>query len=605
MDIEKVVLVGNPNVGKSIFFNAFTGIYVEVSNFPGTTVDISQGKYGNYMIQDTPGIYGVSSFNDEERVARDVIVEGDMVINVADGLHLSRDLFLTQQLIDMGKRVILCVNMMDEVTRNHITIDTDRLSHLLGIPVIETAAAANENLDQVKERFTEAKQGNRIHKIEEMAQEYLADTNGNLADALLLLEDDTHTLEKYCKTPGGKRDEVYLIRRRYIDELVGKVMKMQEDDNSVSSKVGRFLLNPSTGIPSLILILALMFSFLGYFIAQQLVGLTEEVIMQGYYEPFIVGLVGKLIDPASVLGQYLIGEFGLLTMVPTYTLGLLLPLVAGFYLMLSILEDSGYLPRIATLVDRALTKIGLNGRAIIPFILGFGCVTVATVSTRLLGSRRERVIATALLGLTIPCSAQFGVIIGNVAKIGPLYSILYVLIIIFVFAIIGKLMDKCLKGTSTDLLIDLPRMRVPQAKNVLQKMFLKTKHFLFEAVPIFALGALIITTLSVTGVLDWIIDGLSPVVEGFLRLPKEATVSFIMGIVRRDFGAAGLNSLPLNKEQILVSMVTLTLFVPCIASIMMIFKERSKTEAVCIWLGSFVLAFLVGGILANILALFV
>ncbi len=161
--MEQVVLVGNPNVGKSIFFNAFTGIYVEVSNFPGTTVDISSGQYNGYTICDTPGIYGVSSFNDEERVARDVILNADIIINVVDGLHLSRDLFLTQQLIDMGKRVLLCINMMDEVKRNHIMIDADLLSSLLGVPVILTSAAEGYHLDCVKQTFTKAKTGKIIN----------------------------------------------------------------------------------------------------------------------------------------------------------------------------------------------------------------------------------------------------------------------------------------------------------------------------------------------------------------------------------------------------------------------------------------------------------
>lgn len=603
--MEQVVLVGNPNVGKSIFFNAFTGIYVEVSNFPGTTVDISSGQYNGYTICDTPGIYGVSSFNDEERVARDVILNADIIINVVDGLHLSRDLFLTQQLIDMGKRVLLCINMMDEVKRNHIMIDADLLSSLLGVPVILTSAAEGYHLDCVKQTFTKAKTGKIIAKIEDMYLPYLDVTNGNRADALLLLEEDENALKRYQAKPSGLRDTVYLTRRRYVDDIVKRVMKLEEEDHSAATKIGDFLLRPATGVPVMLLVLLAMFGFLGYFIAQKVVGVTENWLMEGYYIPFIRRLLGHFIASDSILGQFLVGEFGLLTMVPTYILGLLLPLVIGFYLLLSVLEDSGYLPRIATLLDKVLSKIGLNGRAVIPIILGFGCVTAATISTRLLGSRRERVIATALLGFTIPCSAQFGVIMGTVGKMGVGYFVLYVLIILLVFAAIGKLLDVCLPGTSTDLLIDLPRMRLPQAKNILQKTFLKTKQFLLEATPIFAIGAVLITFLQTSGALNTIIDKLSPIVTGFLHLPAEATVAFIMGIVRRDFGAAGLSALVLTKEQTLVATVTLTLFVPCIAAAIMMFKERSKTEAVCIWLGSFVLAFAVGGLLANLLILFV
>ena len=507
--MEQVVLVGNPNVGKSIFFNAFTGIYVEVSNFPGTTVDISSGQYNGYTICDTPGIYGVSSFNDEERVARDVILNADIIINVVDGLHLSRDLFLTQQLIDMGKRVLLCINMMDEVKRNHIMIDADLLSSLLGVPVILTSAAEGYHLDCVKQTFTKAKTGKIIAKIEDMYLPYLDVTNGNRADALLLLEEDENALKRYQAKPSGLRDTVYLTRRRYVDDIVKRVMKLEEEDHSAATKIGDFLLRPATGVPVMLLVLLAMFGFLGYFIAQKVVGVTENWLMEGYYIPFIRRLLGHFIAPDSILGQFLVGEFGLLTMVPTYILGLLLPLVIGFYLLLSVLEDSGYLPRIATLLDKVLSKIGLNGRAVIPIILGFGCVTAAPLVTRLLGSRRERVIAPALLGFTIPCSAQFGVIMGTVGKMGAGYFVLYVLIILLVFTVIGKLLDVCLPGTSTDLLIDLPRMRLPQAKNILQKTFLKTKQFLLEATPIFAIGAVLITFLKTSGALNAIIEKLS------------------------------------------------------------------------------------------------
>ncbi len=601
--MEKIVLVGNPNVGKSVFFNSLTGVYAEVSNFPGTTVDLKTGKFGKYEVVDTPGIYGVSCFNDEERVARQVIIDGDIIVNVVDALHLGRDLFLTQQLIDMGKRIIVCLNMMDEIEENALSLDVAKLSDLLGVPVIPTVAKTGKNVEQLKDRIEEAWGGNPTADIEEQLDRYNIKVRSK-AEKLLLLEDDELLLKQYHLEALHQRDHVYFMRRKHVDQIVSQVFASTQDDRSIATRVGRVLLSPKTGIPAMLATLLLIFLFLGYVIAQVVVGFTEETIMQGYYEPFIRWAVSHVVNESSVLGQFLVGEFGLLTMVPTYIFGLLLPLVAGFYLMLSILEDTGYLPRIATLLDRGLSKIGLNGRAIIPFILGFGCVTVATVSTRLLGSRRERTIATALLGLTIPCSAQFGIIIGNVSKMGVGYSFVYAGIIVLVFVLAGKVLDKALPGRSSDLLIDLPRMRVPQPMNVLKKTYLKTQQFLKEAIPIFALGALIITTLEVTKLLDRIIDFVSPLIVGFLHLPREATTAFIMGIIRRDFGAAGLDALPMTNQQILVSMVTLTLFVPCLASVLMIFKERTKTEAAAIWIGSLVIAFLVGGALANVMLLF-
>ena len=598
--MKTLVLAGNPNVGKSIFFQNLTGIYVEVSNFPGTTVEVSRGKYKDYAVCDTPGVYGVSSFNEEEKAARDVILQSDIIVNVIDGTHLSRDMFLTQQLIDMGKRVIVCLNMMDEAEKKGLEIDVDKLSALLGVPVIPTAAAAGKNMQAVRKRLEEARTGHKTPEIVRLAEEYLP-VCGNFAEAVLLLEDDDFVRLKYQQKPCGMRDTSYRLRRERVETILHIVLRKSEAVTGKKARMGQILTRPLTGIPILLATLAVMFVFLGVVVAQWLVGITEGVFMKGMYEPFIFSLVGRFCDPASVLGQLLIGDFGLLTMTPTYIIGLLLPLVAGFYLVLSLLEDSGYLPRIAVLLDKLLSKIGLNGRAVIPLMLGFGCVTAATVSTRLLGTRRERVIATALLGLTIPCSAQFGIILGNVSQLGAGYMLLYATIIAGVFCAAGKGMDHSMKGNSSDLLIDLPQMRIPQGTNVLRKVVLKTKQFLKEALPVFALGGALITILDVSGLLNWLVRLFSPLVTVGLKLPEEAAVSFIMGIIRRDFGAAGLHALALDQNQTLVAMVTLTLFVPCAASVMMIFKERTKGEAAAIWIGSFALAFGIGSALAHIL----
>jgi len=324
--------------------------------------------------------------------------------------------------------------------------------------------------------------------------------------------------------------------------------------------------------------------------------------MEQYYSPFMKNLVERFFSPGSLTGYILAGEYGILTMTVIYLLGLLLPLVAGFYFSLSFMEDSGYLPRIATLTDRLLVKLGLNGRAIIPIILGLGCVTMAAITTRLLGSRRERIIATALLGIAIPCSAQLGVIFGMVSPLGMDCLFLYLAVIIGVFIFLGMVLDRVLPGRSTDLLIDLPPLRLPRLKNVLKKTYHRTGHFLKEAAPLFALGALLISLLNISGLLVSIQDFLSPLISGWMKLPREAATAFIMGIVRRDFGAAGLYSLDMNTGQTLVSLVAITLFVPCIASVLVIFKERGLKDGLLIWFGSFFTAFLAGGILAAFVA---
>lgn len=600
---RKIVLAGNPNVGKSVFFNALTGLYVDVSNYPGTTLEISHGKYGKDVVIDTPGVYGISSFNDEERIARDIILGADVVVNIVDAVHLERDLFLTQQVIDTGVPVVVALNMVDEAQRQGRKVNVDLLSDLLGVPVIPTVATRKTGLEELKAGIEMARSGHIDPELHSRLH-YLHDRVGNQGEALLILEGDPIVAQRHGVEPGQDREEIYLQRRARVNDIVGHVVTQTKEGASVGTLLGRLMIQPLTGIPILAVFLYAMYQFIGVFIAGDVVGFTEETIMIGKYEPFIRGLVGKYIAENSALGTILIGEFGVLTMTVTYILGLLLPLVIGFYLALSAFEDSGYLPRIATLSDRALSAIGLNGRAVIPIILGFGCVTLATIVTRLLGSERERRIAIFLLGLAIPCSAQMAVIAGLLTRVSGLYMTLYVLVIFTVLVVVGTLLNKILPGESTDLLIDLPPLRLPRIENVIKKTVTKSYHFLVEATPLFALGALLIGTFQVTGLLEVFQKVLQPLTVGWLGLPRETSTVFIMGFVRRDFGAAGLSEMPLTEIQTIIGLITITLFVPCIASALIIFKERGRREAMIMWLTILALAFLIGGIVSQAYSLF-
>jgi ferrous iron transport protein B len=603
---KKIVLAGNPNVGKSVFFNALTGLYVDVSNFPGTTVDISIGQYKDAVIMDTPGVYGVSSFNDEERVARDVILFADVIVNVVDAVHLERDLFLTQQIIDMGIPVVVALNMMDEVERNGLKIDVKKLSEELGVDVIPTTAIKKEGIDAIRTALEKPRVGNRIPEVKNLIEKVI-DKVDIAAEALLVVEEDENILHRYqLENKHGQREHIYILRRNRVDSIVNAVVSEINQGASFKTKLGRWMLTPLTGIPILFLILYLIYQFIGVFVAQTIVDFTEGILMSHHYYHFIINIMTKIINPETFLGQLLIGDFGILTMAPIYLFGLLLPLVVGFYFVLSIMEDSGYLPRMAALTDRILIGLGLNGRAIIPIILGFGCVTAATITTRLLGSKRERFIATMLLGLAIPCSAQLGVIAGLITPLGSRMILLYVLTIFIVFALVGTILNKIIPGKSTDLLIDLPPIRLPMITNVLHKTYIKSKMFVLEAGPLFVIGAILITILQYTGALEWIANAFAPITVGWLKLPKEVSQTFIMGIIRRDFGAAGLSALAkqglLNPLQIVISLITITLFVPCIAAIMVIFKERSLQESLLIWIGSFIISFFTGGIVAHLLS---
>lgn len=603
-DARTISLAGNPNTGKSVVFNYLSGLYSEVSNFPGTTVEVQQGRFGRDVIVDTPGIYSVSSFSDEERVARGLILEADMVVCVVDATHLSRDLFLTLQIVDMGIPMVVALNMMDEAQAQGIGIDVDTLSTLLGVPVFPTVATTAKGLDELRPGVGEARPGQCHPTLTAL----LPDAQGCLsrAERLLLAEGDAATAERYELEPGHLRDRLYAWRRRRANEIVANVVTHTDTGVSWRGRLGYWMMNPLTGIPLLLAMLATTYVVLGEFLAVRVVGFTETRMGQGIWEPWVRGLVHLGIDEGSVVETLLTGEFGVLTMTVTYLFGVILPLVFGFYLLMAVLEDSGYLPRIAVMADSLFQRVGLNGRAVIPMILGFGCVTMAVISVRVLGSRRERAIATYLMALTVPCSAQFGVILGILVAIGGgLYVVAYGGTILVVFVVVGTLLSRFVPGESTDLLLDIPPVRLPRVTNVLRKTLNKSYMFIREVSVYFILGALLLATMEVTGLLRGVQGVLAPLTEKWLRLPAETATAFVMGFVRRDFGAAGLYrgedlNIALTPMQSLVALVAITLFVPCIASIMIIVKERGAKYATATWIGTLATAFLVAGVVARI-----
>lgn len=594
-----VVLVGNPNVGKSVIFNELCGVNSEVSNYPGTTIELMKGKFGKYIVYDTPGIYGVSSFNDEEKVARDIILEADIILNVVDATHLERDLFLTQHLIDMGKKIVVFLNFMDEVMSLNLSIDVEKLSRYLGVEVIPVVAVDGIGRDRLESAIRSAREGIQRNELHHDLHAML-DRVGSQAEALLVLEGDPFVAQRHGVVPGAKRDELYIERRNRVNYIVNHVLRETYSRNSFGERLGRWALHPLTGIPLLFVVLYGAYLFVGRFVAQDIVNLTENGLGKNLWEPWIRGVISSVVEPSTRLHELLVGEFGVITMTTTYLLFLLLPLVTAFYLTLSLLEDSGYLPRLATMVDRWLSYLGLNGKAVIPLILGFGCVTSATITTRLLHSEREKTIATTILQFAIPCSAQLAVIASLLAGAGFLPMIVYALTILVVLIAIGTVLDNVLGGESAPLLLDIPRMRLPRWKNVIRKTAFRTYAFMKEASAWFFIGALVVGLSQLLGLLVLLQQFLRPIVVAWLQLPEETATAFIMGVVRRDFGAAGLYDLTLSPMQITVALIVITLFVPCIASLMVMMKERGWKEGVLIWMGTWVTAFVIGGTVSQI-----
>ncbi|MFO7172710.1 MAG: ferrous iron transporter B [Bacillota bacterium] len=588
-----IALAGNPNAGKSLLFQRLTGAYAEVSNYPGTTLEITWGRWGSETLVDTPGVYGLSSFNPEEQVARDILLGARRVINVVNATHLERDLFLTQQLIDAGLAIVVALNMMDEAEALGLRIDVEGLSRELGVPVVPIVARTGRGVDRLAEAVSRAAPGRPTPAVIRR----LGDLPPAIPrpEALLILEGDPEVAGRWGEEPRPFRDELYRARRERVEGICARVVALPAQE-TWGDRLSRLLIRPFPGLPILAGLLWLTYKAVGEGVAGSLVGLLEEGLMQRYYEPLVRDLVGRLVGEESPLFRVLAGEFGVLTMTVTYVVGVILPLVAAFYLVLSILEDTGYLPRIATLLDRVMGAIGLNGKAIIPLILGLGCVTMAVITTRMLSSERERRLATYLLALAVPCSAQLGVVTLLLARAGVGSTLLYALVVLTVFVSAGLLLDALLPGEAPPLFLDLPPLRLPEPRNVLLKTWVRTRHFLTEATPLFALGALVLGVLEVTGILTAVQGWLAPLTEGWLGLPREAATAFVMGFVRRDFGAVGMSTMPLTPAQTVTALATITLFVPCIASTLVLLKERGRAEGALIWLAAVATAFLVGGL---------
>ncbi|MBI5285984.1 MAG: ferrous iron transporter B [Deltaproteobacteria bacterium] len=366
-------------------------------------------------------------------------------------------------------------------------------------------------------------------------------------------------------------------------------------------------MHPIWGIPILLVVLYSMYKFVGGFGAGTSVDFLEEVIFGGYINPWATRVV-ELLIPVRFIQELLVGEYGLITMAITYAIAIILPIVGYFFIFFGILEDSGYLPRFAVMVDKVFRIMGLNGKAVLPMVLGLGCDTMATMTTRILETRKERIIVTLLLALGVPCSAQLGVILGMLGGLSFKATLWWGGVVVFVILLVGMLASRVIPGESADFLLEIPPMRMPQLSNIFIKTLMRVEWYLREAVPLFILGTFILFVLDKLNILKLVEGFASPIVVGLLNLPPKATEAFIVGFLRRDYGAAGLLTLQrdgfLDPTQVVVSLVTITLFVPCIANFFMIVKERGLKTAIGMAVFIFPFAVLVGGVLNYILRTF-
>ena len=636
--IPKIVLIGNPNVGKSVIFGNLTGKYVTVSNYPGTTVEVSEGKSKinekDVEIVDTPGMYSLLSITEEERVARTILLneKPETVIQVADSKNITRMLHLTYQLIEAELPVLLDLNLMDEAERLGVRIDTELLEKELGIPVAATVATEGRGMELLKKKISKyKKKTSAVVKYDNVLESAISRITKNLKDeyniskravALLLLQEDPD-IKALVKNKAGTGytllqeiiDEtklkygqplnyiITLARQKEIDRLIEKTTS-SSDVKSVNfrERLSRMMMHPIAGIPILILIIYGFYEFVGVFGAQTSVDFLEETVFGKYINPFITSIVTSII-PWKTAQDLFVHEYGIITLGIRYAIAIILPIVATFFIAFSIMEDTGYLPRLAMFIDRLFKRIGLNGRAVIPVVLGFGCDTMATMVTRTLETKRERIITTILLSLAIPCSAQIGVILGLLSgNVKMLWIFISVMTIIFL--LVGFLAAKIMPGERPLFYMEVPPLRLPKLSNVFTKTYTRVEWYFKEILPLFILASIIIWAGRITGLFDLAINILSYPVK-WIGLPEESATAFLFGFFRRDFGAAGLYDLKnagvLNGIPLIVSIVTIALFMPCIAQLSMTIKERGWKMALGMSAFIFPFAFFIGYILNIIL----
>jgi len=571
--------MGNPNVGKSVVFSRLTGVHVVSSNYPGTTVHFTKGytRLGDQVTEviDVPGAYTLEPTNEAEEVALRMLEQplpddhadsqalhkskirrhwpkrsrshtepasdeqDDIVISVVDATNLERNLYLTLQVLERDKPAIVALNMWDETKHRGIDIDLEKLQKLLGVPVIPTAAITGEGIKELVES---------LHKA----------TSPDM--------------------PLRSREE----RWKAIGKIVEQVQRIGHRHHTFFETLADASVKPLSGIPIAMTILASSF-FLIRFIGEGLINYVLDPLFNNLWSPVVLKF-SELLGSGGFLHDIFIGSiengaisytesFGLLTSGLYVPFAMVLPYIISFYFLLGILEDTGYLPRLAVLMDNLMHRLGLHGYAIIPNLLGLGCNVPAIMATRALESRRERFIAATLISIAVPCAALQAMIFGLVGEHGIQYVAMVYGTLFIVWIALGLLMNRFAKGYSPELLIEVPPYRKPPWRPMTRKLWMRVRGFIKEAVPIILGAILVINLLNIVGVFEAIADFTAPVVTGILGLPKEAVTALVIGFLRKDAALGLLAALALTAQQLVIASVALAMLFPCIATFVVFLRE--------------------------------
>ena len=567
----KILLMGNPNVGKSVVFSRITGVRVIASNYPGTTVGFSKGsmKLAEEEVEviDVPGSYSLEPTSKAEEVALEMLKDGDLVINIIDATNLERNLYLALELLEREIPVIIALNIWDDTKHRGITIDVEKLEQLLGVPVVPTAAITGEGIKELVDRIPEA-------------------TSPSM--------------------PVRTHDQRWVA----IGSIIAEVQTIIHRHHTWVERLEDASARPFTGLPIAALVLGISFLVIR-FIGEGLIGYVFEPLFEKLWAPLMMKLsvllgsggfwhdilIGKLLDGEIDFFQ----SMGVLTTGLYIPIGAVLPYIFSFYLVLGVLEDLGYLPRLAVLIDNVMHRIGLHGYAIIPSLLGLGCNVPAIMATRILESRRERFIAATLISIGIPCAAAHAMIFGLVGAQGGQYVAMVYGTLFVVWIILGFILNRTVKGFSPELLIEIPPYRLPSWRALLQKLWMRMYGFLREALPIILIAIFVIGILYTLGVFDFIANLTAPVVSGIFGLPKEGVVAIVIGFLRKDVAIGMLAPLALSAGQLVVGCVVLSMFFPCIATFAVLARELGVKRLVGATAIMITATVVVGGLLNLIL----
>ena len=611
---KKIMIVGLPNTGKSQIFNNLTGEYAVVANSPLTTIQLkrTQCRIGNqiYEIIDTPGLHCLYIHSEEELVVRNAIFSErpDVIIQCIDANRLKQSLTLTADLVTLGIPMIISLNAIDESARMGIWFDSEELSRLLGIPVVESMAIHGQGTRELKEAVTRARKGiwkigygdlieNGIDAIEARLRKGFPYKR---TASLMILRKDPFILENMRERDGelevaGLEKELKGItgrfrgnikhfinnrRNRWIDDIAGRVIRKQKvEPKEFTQVLARLSRHPLFGVPILLIVIYMMF-----LLVVNVANVSSEWMSNELWLP-VKNAIG-VIFPAGFWHDLLIGDYGVLSLGLANALLTVLPILSVFFIMFNTLEDMGYIANLSVFSKRVLGKLGLSGGAIMPLVLGFGCKTMATLTTKTLISRKEKYIAIYLIAFAIPCSAQLGLNMSILGRMGLGAFAIAFMVLAFVGAAAGISLNRILKEKEERLAFiqELPAIRIPNLKGVFKKTYYRLYWFLKESLMVFVYAALVLFAIDRLGILEGCKRLLRPVVEGFLGLPLAMVDAIILCFARHEAGAGMIINLikkgQMDYTQCIVAVVITSIFAPCFANIMAMVKEIGSKSTV-------------------------